>query len=115
MLGSEKHLARALVAARRYNLTSLKQCGERWSWKPIQSISCYHLYHFLFCRKLCFTLLQLSSLHRHALQWAGDGCFALLGSSFPSRVTELLLEEPNTFLFSNFLAEYHGSVLFPNR
>ena len=63
-LGNEKHLARALVAARRHNLTSLKQCVREM---VLETDSNYFMFSFvtssLIHRKLCFTLLQRSSLH----------------------------------------------------
>lgn len=57
-------------------------------------------------RKWCFTLLEQSSLCPHAPRWAGNGYFALLGSSIPSRAPGSRWRNPILFTFLTCPAEY---------
>lgn len=56
--------------------------------------------------KWCFTLLERSSLCPCALRWAGNGYFALLGSSFPSRAPGSCWRNPIPFTFPACPEEY---------
>lgn len=57
-------------------------------------------------RKRCFILLEQSFLCPHAHVWAGNGYFALLGSSFPSRAPGSRWRNPIPFTFPTFPGEY---------